>query len=41
MYDIPSKKNVDKVVVTESSVDDKKVKVIYKTDEKKNDIESA
>ena len=35
MYDIPSKKNVDKVVVTESSVDDKKVKVIYKTDEKK------
>lgn len=41
MYDIPSKKNVDRVVVTESSVDDKKVKVIYKTDEKKNDIESA
>ena len=41
MYDIPSKKNVDKVVVTESSVDDKKVKLIYKTDEKKNDIESA
>mgnify|MGYP005795279407 FL=1 len=41
MYDIPSKKNVDKVVVTESSVDDKKVRVIYKTDEKKNDIESA
>ena len=41
MYDIPSKKNVDKVVVTESSVDDKKVKVIYKTDEKKNDIECA
>lgn len=42
MYDIPSKKNVEKVVVTESSVDDKKVKIVYKTDnDKKNDIESA
>lgn len=41
MYDIPSKKNVDKVVVTENSIDNKKVKVIYKTDDKKNDVESA
>ena len=52
MYDIPSKKNVEKVVVTPESVKNKKIKVVYKEnsdnaedaekkDDKKNDIESA
>lgn len=42
MYNIPSDKNIDKVVVTERSVDDKKIDIIYKKDRKdNNDIESA
>lgn len=48
MYDIPSKKNVDKVIVTEKSVDDKKIEVVYKSDkniedekDKDKGIESA
>ena len=47
MYDIPSKKNVDKVIVTKESIEDKKVKVIHNSDNlkldenAKNDIESA
>lgn len=38
MYSIPSEKNIDKVVVTENSIDDKEIKVVYKKDD---DIESA
>lgn len=49
MYDIPSEKNVEKVIVTKESVNSKKVKVVYKDntnnkdkkEDKKNDIESA
>ena len=42
MYNIPSDKNIDKVVVTERSVDDKKIDIFYKKDGKgNNDIESA
>lgn len=43
MYDIPSKKNVDKIIVTESSIDNKKVDIIYNKDDnpKDNDTESA
>ena len=46
MYDIPSEKNVDKVVVTEKSVDNKKIEVFYKDEkkieeEKDKGIESA
>ncbi len=43
MYDIPSKQNVDKIIVTEESIDNKNIKIIYKSDEnvKNDDIESA
>lgn len=46
MYDIPSKKNVKKVIVTEKSIDDKNIEIVYKSnndieDEKDKGIESA
>lgn len=42
MYDIPSKKNVDKVIIKENSINDKKVEVIYKSNNSEgNDTESA
>ncbi|BAK80798.1 ATP-dependent Clp protease ATP-binding subunit ClpX [Candidatus Arthromitus sp. SFB-rat-Yit] len=42
MYNIPSDKNIDKVVVTEKSIDDKKIEIVYKKNEKgSDDIESA
>ncbi len=40
MYDIPSEKNVDKVVVTKESVNSKKVEIKY-SNNKDSDIESA
>lgn len=43
MYDIPSKKNVDKIIVNEKSIDDKKIEVLYKEnfDEEENKDESV
>ena len=41
MYDIPSEKNVEKVIVTEKSIDDKKVEIVYKDSGKvENDEEN-
>ncbi len=33
MYSIPSEENIDKVIVTEDSIDSKNVKILYKKDE--------
>lgn len=42
MYDIPSKKNVDKVVVNGDSIDSKNIEIVYKKNENgDDDIESA
>lgn len=42
MYDIPSKKNVDKIIVNEDSIESKNIEIIYKKNEDgDNDIESA
>lgn len=38
MYSVPSEKNVDRIIVTEKSVEDKDIKVVYKKDD---GIESA